>query len=149
MTPTDDAQAEAVTARNAEADPLRPDQKQQLHQVSQRMHWFGFLLIVFAAVSFAVTALPWLRMGTGGLAIGLLTWAGVVNAIFLAIAGYTLAAAKSLQQVSEKPHAGPRDLLEPLRSLKRLYGIQYWLIVILLVGLLLAVAGMLVWATSQ
>lgn len=65
--------------------------------------------------------------------------------IYVVVAYYTISAASSLESITTSEGADESRLLDALRSLKTLFGIQYWLIVLSLLAIILMMIGMFFW----
>ena len=100
-----------------------------LNAVSVRMRIFAYLLILSVVLSLLVTGFQLVSMGvTGGGLVGGMGSTAFSTIISLVIAFLTLSASGSLATAARTSGNDVASMMNALYSLKRLYGIQYWLI---------------------
>ena len=122
------------------------EQNQVLSDVSKRMRLFAGLMIATSILSLGATVFQLVRMGVrGSTLIGGTVATGVGTVIYVVVAYYTISAASSLESITTSEGADESRLLDALRSLKTLFGIQYWLIVLSLLAIILMMIGMFFW----
>jgi hypothetical protein len=121
-------------------------QSKVLAGVSKRMKLFAGLMIASPLLSLFVTAFQPIQMGAGGrtLAGGMIATA-IIAVFYIVIAFYTISAASSLQSIATSEGADVPNIIHAANALKRLFGIQYWLIVIALMAVVLWLIGMFTW----
>jgi len=132
---------------STDSQPFTSEDQEVIAATAARMKIFGYLLIVSLILTLAVTFIQIWMVAQFPLAgmIGVMIGALIPVAISGAIAWYTLRAAGAMEMAARDPNSSPQPIGETIRELKRLFGFQYALIVILICFVLAAmVIGALV-----
>jgi len=116
-----------------------PAQNETISTLASRMRWVGIFLI---AIGVAAGAIGLLSLGEGGIALVTLIQA----VIYILIGVWTTSAAGSFALIVETRGSDVTNLMNGLDALKKLYTLQFWLIVAGIVALVLGVVlGLFGW----
>lgn len=119
-------------------------QNQLIGDLGQKMNFVGILMIVgavLALISGVITLFA-------GAARGMFDFSAIIQGVFLLLTGiWTRNAAQAFKRVVNTTGADIENMLGALGELRKLYTLQYWLIMIMLialaVGLILALLATL------
>ena len=117
-----------------------------LADLSKRMMLFAGLMIAGSLLSLLMTVFQLTQLGaTGGALFGGTIATGIWTFFYIIIGIYTISAASSVSAIVTSQGEDGAHFIAALKSLKTLFGIQYWLIVIALIAIVLAIIGILSW----
>jgi hypothetical protein len=108
-----------------------PEQNETIRTVSSRMRWVGAFLI---AIGVAAAVLGLLSLSEGGIAIVTLVQA----VIYILIGVWTTSAARSFALIVQTSGSDLSNLMNGFEALKKLYTLQFWLVI---AGLVILVLG--------
>jgi hypothetical protein len=101
-------------------------QNEMIQVLSHRMRWVAVIQIL-SGIGVVIAAIAAFARGQEGFAL-------LLTAVLLIVIGiYTASAAKSFSDIVETAGADITHLMEAVRTLKSLYNIQFWLIIVYLV----------------
>lgn len=122
-------------------------QNELIEDLAARMNFVGILMIIGAILSL-VASLATLLMGETK---GVFDLSAVVQAAFLFITGWwTRNAAQSFNRVVNTTGSDIENILAALGELRKLYALQYWLIILTLVALaVIFIVGLLVTVSGR
>jgi hypothetical protein len=108
-----------------------PEQDETIRTVSSRMRWVGAFLI---AVGVAAAILGLLSLSQGGIAVVTLIQA----VIYILIGVWTTSAARDFGLIVQTAGSDVSNLMRGFAALRKLYTLQFWLII---AGLVILVLG--------
>jgi hypothetical protein len=121
---------------------LSPADRQLLGQLAMRMRLFAYLLIASIVASVLAQGYRALLMGINvPNLVGFMSGTTLTTIISFVIALFTLSASAAIQMAAQSDGNDVRPLMQALSALKRLYGIQYWLIVITILLVIFVMIG--------
>jgi hypothetical protein len=108
-----------------------PEQNETIRTVSSRMRWVGAFLI---AIGVAAAVLGLLSLSEGGIAL-----VTIIQAVIYVLIGiWTTSAARAFGLIVQTAGSDVTNLMSGFGALKKLYTLQFWLII---AGLIILVLG--------
>lgn len=125
--------------------PFTPDDNRVLSDVAKRMKIFAYLMLGSAVLSLLMTAYQMFSFGAGITTIA----GGMIGTIFSliiysVIAFLTLSASGALEAAARSGGRDVTPMMHALNALKKLYAVQYWLIITMILLVILVMIGVFV-----
>lgn len=121
------------------------EQNEIFQGLSKKMKFVGGTLVVIAIIYFAAGLFPFTQKSMPGwYGIGSICAQLIAGALYLALGIFAIRAAKSFRMIVETKGSDIRYLMDALTFLLKNYRIQYWVIVVAVILLVIALGAVFV-----